>query len=369
MCQARLGDYLKRLKDDDYTIVLVGSVGAVPAVAASTVLWEMIEPYRDHIDTIRTASGSGVPLSIASTGVSADYIRRELCKLQIRDIVDDIGFFAEHNQGRNMLERIRDIKAYYVDAFRAARTIMNHVTDYVGIVQGDMMQQLLSRHLLTEQFLRTSPRLEVVATRDPQLTRHVFSHELTPHVPISQAVVASCAIRTVFAIRKIDGQGYIDAAQNDPIPLESVAEDHIRAGKNPEKLFILGTFVHTLDRRFMLPPNLFNRREHYDRGTHETLFAYQKKMLGYQGIRSRIFELDATSVALPPAEPFFDFPILGASLSGVRRVFAQLTQREHVERFLRSVSHYLYEQINMQHLPLYLAEFEEKMKQKVLKHT
>ncbi len=367
-CQSSVGDLLKRLKDKGYTIVLVGSVGAVPAIAASTLMWEAVEPFREHIDSVRTASGSGVPLSLATTGVPAEYIRRELGKLQIRDVIDDIGFFAEHNKGGNFFQRMRDVKAYYVDAFRAGRRIMEHVTDFVGIIQGEAMQKLLARFLISDQFLHTKPTLEVVATRDPQLSRHIFSHELTPHVPISRAVVASCAMRTIFSIQHIDGQGYIDAAQNDPVPLESVVEDHIRKGGDPQKLFILGTFVHTLDRRFNSSPNLFGRREHYDRGMNEALFYYQKRMIQYQGISHVIFEFDAAHVSLPRAEPFLEFPVLGPSLSGMRKLFATLTHRESVERFLRSISHLLYEQINLQHLPFYFEAFEHRFREKAEKH-
>ena len=247
--------------------------------------------------------------------------------------------------------------------------MMNHVTDYVGIIQGDVMQQLLARYLISDQFQSTSPTLEVVATRDPQCSRHIFSHQLTPQVPISQAVVASCAIRTVFSIRKIEGQGYIDAAQNDPVPLECVVDDHIRAGKDPDKLFIVGTFVHTFDRLLDIPPNLFGRREHYDRHANGKIFFYQKDKLVNQRIRFLIFELDATKVHLPPANPFSDFPVLGSSLSELRRLFAQLTHRESLERFLRSVSHYLYEQINLQHLSLYLESFEPRLMQKISRHV
>jgi predicted acylesterase/phospholipase RssA len=367
-CQASVGDLLKRLKDKGYTVVLVGSVGAVPAIAASTLLWEIVEPFRDHIDSVRTASGSGVPLSIATTGVPAEYIRHELCKLQIRDVVDDIGLFAEHNKGGNFFERMQDVRAYYVGAFRAARRVMDHVTDFVGIIQGEVMQQLLARQLTSEQFLHTKPSLEVVATRDPQLTRHVFSHTLTPHVSISRAVVASCAMRTIFSVQYIDGQGYIDAAQNDPVPLESVVDDHVRSGKDPNKLFILGTFVHTLDRTADLHAHLFGRREHYDRGTSEALFYYQKRILEYQHISHVVFEFNAANIALPPAEPFFDFPVLGPSLSLLRKALATLTHRESVEYFLRGVSHYLYEQMNLQHLPLYFDAFEPSIKQKIARH-
>src|SRR3989338_2006523 len=183
-----LGRFLRKLKEDGYTIYLVGSVGSIPAIAATLSLWKIVEPHRQYIDYIRAASGSGIPLSLAASGMTSAEIRETLLGLKIKDIVEDIGFFAENNQGEGILGMLRDLKDYYLRWIRAASIIINHMVDHrIGIVRGDNIKRLLEKTLRTNTFGNTSPPLEVVATLVKGSKTYIFSKETTPDIPISDA--------------------------------------------------------------------------------------------------------------------------------------------------------------------------------------
>lgn len=379
----RLGKFLQRLKQEEYTIAVVGSVGAIPAMASFLLLLELLEPYKDLIDSIRTASGSGIPGALFASGVATRTTREHLLSLSTEDVVEDIGLFAEYSEGKNMREQFRAMKAYYTAAYRAGTNIGNHLLDNRrGIVKGDKIEELLRTNLLSNRFEHTHPALEVVATRFfPPLEMPsgelvalplvVFSHNTTPDAPISQTVTASCAMRQIMKPRIIDSMGdvlFVDAAQKESIPLQSVLDDYERKGKNPEKFFILGSFVHTLPSA----PEAFHQlavSSFFDRDTYKTFFEHGERVLRYAKTPHLIFEFNAAKVELPPAEPFPDFPELGIGFRKLRKMFARFTQHSMIEKYLHGVAHFIYRELNMRHFSKYLYEFEPKLYDKVARHV
>ncbi len=364
----RMGELLKFLKENGYTVVVAGSVGAIPAMAAFLLLWEILEPHKQHIDVIRTASGSGIPGAFAASGMSAREIRERLLAITLKDIVEDIGLFAEHNEGQGFFGRLKDLKGYYFDAYKAASALMQHLTDGIGIVKGENIKRLLMENLLVNRFEQTYPKLEVVSTRFDTLDTFIFSHENTPNIAISDAVVASCAMRGVFAVQNVGGYEFVDAAHNESIPLKSTLIDHIKKGKDPKKLFIIGTFVHTSSRRRPEKLHSLSFDKHYSRDEHKKKFFDHRLILDYEGVPHLILELDAHHVSLPPPEPFPDFPEIGIGLRNLRKIIAKFFQKSQVEKYLRGVSIFLYEELNMGHLPNYINDFEHKITEKLNRH-
>ena len=365
--QKRMGEFLHNLKDNGYTVVLVGSVGAIPAIAASLSLWKVIEPHWNCIDSIRTASGSGIPMSLAASGVPASAIQERLTKLKLEDIVEDIGFFVEHTSAKGFFEKSRKIKNYYFSGLRGAFSIIKHLTDErIGIVKGDKIRTLLSENLCSDLFADMNPPFEVVATLlNSRANLSVFSRDTTPNVPVSNAVVASCAVRHIFAIQIIDGKKFIDAAQKESIPLLSVIDSHVAKGRNPKKLFIIGTFVHTLPLEELTAFH-FLRLEHYYPGNeHVDMFRKDLALARYTGAKTMIFELNAAGVALPSFNPFPEFPVFGKSFQEIRKAVAKFLQAEFLEKLLRGTSLYIYNELNMQHLPYYFDDFEAKLYEKI----
>ena len=362
----KLGEYLEHLKNTGHTIYLVGSVGSIPAIAAALSLWELVEPYKEFIDGIRAASGSGIPLSLAASGISAVKIREELLKLHLKDIVEDIGFFAEHNQGKGVLGKLRDLKAYYLHWFKAASTIVSHLVDHrIGIVRGENMKKLLDRNLLTNDFRVTSPPLEIVATLLEGSKTYIFSKETTPDISISEAVVASCAIRHIIAIQTIKGQKFVDAAQKESIPLLSVIDSHIKRGLDPKKLVIIGTFVHTLPREGPGAYHFLELEKYFTSSGHLELFRRDMEIAKLRGAKCMILEFNSTKVVLPSADPFTDFLEFGYGFRQLRKLVAAIFNKGQLEKLLRGVSIHLYKELNMQHLLYYLDLFDKTIEEKI----
>ncbi|MBI3632189.1 MAG: patatin-like phospholipase family protein [Candidatus Vogelbacteria bacterium] len=361
-----VGNFLKKLKEEGYTIYVVGSVGAIPAIAAALALWQLLEPYKEYIDGIRTASGSGIPLALAASGVSGDKIRKLLLGLHLKDVVEDIGFFAEHNETKSFFDNFRNLRAYFLAGFRAASTILKHLVDHrIGIISGENIKLLLDQGLKTNDFAKTSPPLEVVATLIDGSQTYVFSKDTTPKVKISEAIVASCAIRHIFALQTVHGQQFVDAAQKESIPILSVIDSHIKKGLDPSKLLIIGTFVHTLSRKSPSVFHFLEMEKYFTDASHHDTFRSHLELAGYRGAKCMILELDATNIELPHPDQFPDFMEFGAGFRRIRKIIASLFNKGLLEKILRGVSIYLYKEINMQHLPYYLDPFEKSIKKKL----
>ncbi|MBI5140535.1 MAG: hypothetical protein HZA94_03775 [Candidatus Vogelbacteria bacterium] len=361
-----LGRFLKKLKEHGYTIYVVGSVGALPAIAASLSLWRLLEPFRQYIDGIRTASGSGIPLSLAASGVSAEDIRKGLMRLHLRDVVEDIGLFAEHNESKGWLDYFKNLWAYYLSLVYSVSTILKHLVDHrVGIVRGENIEKLLDEGLKTNDFRQTSPPLEVVATLIDGSQTYVFSGETTPGVKISKAVVASCAIRHVFAIQMVNGKSFVDTAQKESIPLLSTIDSHVKRGRDPRKLFIIGTFAHTLRRDGPTAFDLAEMERYFTDAYQHDTFIRDLELAQHRGARCMIIEFDATNITLPNPDPFIDFVEFGAGFRRLRKIVASLFNRGLLEKILRGFSVYLYKEINMQHLFYYLSYFDRSVKEKI----
>ncbi|MBI2035693.1 MAG: patatin-like phospholipase family protein [Candidatus Liptonbacteria bacterium] len=357
---------LKKLKEDGHTIVLSGSIGAIPAIASSIIIWKLLEPYKNYFDAIRAASGSSIPLAFAATGMPPDEIRSKMSLITLKDVVEDIGLFAEHNEGKGLRGKLKDLIAYYTDAFNAAGILMRHLTDGVGIIKGDNMAKLIASNLPVNNFGNTYPKLEVVATDFNTLRPYIFSASTTPEVLISEAATASCAMRGIFMPRSIQGAEYIDAAQCEPLPLLSVLNSHLAKGLDPKKLFILGFFVHTFSRKAPEKRHYLALDRHYGRAAHKDLFQLHKQILHHHGVKFIILELDTEKVVLPPPEEFPDLSDLGINWRGIRKLFARFANKSQVERLLRGVSIFLYEEINLRHLPCFIEALEPEINRKLL---
>ncbi|MBI3633335.1 MAG: hypothetical protein HY226_03535 [Candidatus Vogelbacteria bacterium] len=344
----------------------MGSVGAIPAIAASLSLWEILEPYRQYIDGIRTASGSGIPLSLAASGVEAKEIRKRLVGLHLKDVVEDIGFFAEHNETKRFLDNFRNLIAYYVSGWRASSTILRQLGDHrTGIVRGENIKKLLDQGLSTNDFAKTSPPLEVVATLIEGSRIYIFSKDTTPDVSISDAVVASCAIRHIVAIQTVNGQQFVDAAQKESIPILSIIDSHIKKGGDPKKLVIIGTFAHTLPRKAPSVFHFLEMEKYFSNASHHDIFKRDLELAGYRGAKCLILELDATNIRLPDPDPFPDFMEFGAGFRRLRKIIASFFNKGLLEKILRGVSIHLYKEMNMQHLPYYLNQFDRTIRKKL----
>ena len=332
-------------------------------------MWQKVEPYKKYIDGIRAASGSTIPLSLAASGLETEKIKEALFKLELKDVVEDIGFFAEHNQGRGMLGKIRDLKAYYLRWFEAASTIVNHLVDHrIGIVRGENIRKLLDQNLYTNDFKKTSPPLEITATQIEGSKTYIFSGETTPDVSISEAAVASCAIRHIIAIQTIKGQKFVDAAQKESIPILSVIDSHIKRGLDPKKLFIIGTFVHTLPRQGPGAFHFLEMEKYFTSAWCQDLFYRDLEIARYRGVKCFILEFNAANIILPEANPFPDFLEFGSEFRKVRKLVAAIFNRSQLEKLLRGVSIHLYKELNMQHLPFYLDLFERTIQDKIDRH-
>ncbi len=358
------------MKEDGYYICFVSGVGSVAAIAASQLMWEQLEPYKNYINSIRAASGSTIPLSLAASGMRAAEIRKNLLKLHIKDLVEDIGFFAEHNQDEGIFGKMRDLRAYYLRWFGATKTIVNHLVDHrIGIVRGENIKKLLDEHLCTNDFNKTSPPLEIVATQLEGSKTYIFSGETTPDVSISEAVVASCAIRHIIAIQNIKGRQFVDAAQKESLPILSVIDSHINHGNDPKKLLIIGSFVHTLPRQGPSAYHFLEMEKYYSSSGHSDLFRKDMEIAKYKyATKCLILEFDSTNVSLPSPDPFPEFLEFGAGFRQIRKLFAAIFNRVQLEKLLRGVSIHLYKELNMQHLPCYLELFERNLQGKINRH-
>lgn len=367
---SKTGELLRKLKDAGYTVVVSGCVGGVPAMASGVLMWRVLENHKKYIDAIRTSSGSGIPYALATTGMSSEEIERKLCALELRSFVEDIGLFAEHNQAKGLIGAVNDLIAYYVDAYNAGSVVVRNLTDYRGIIIGDLMCRELARNLTTNSFVDTFPKFEVVACRLKGFVPTVFSAETTPHVSISEAVTASSSIYQVFRPRRIDGVEYVDGAEYEAMPLRSIVDSHIRRGLNPEKLFILGLFVHRAPWRIPDRRHVLAMDEYRATFRHQDNFKDHLEDLRYdirfRGVKYIMLEVDATDVSIPSPEPFPALWELGGTLRRIRKLFAKLMNKGQVERLLRGVSIFLYNELNPQHLPYYLDSFNKKLEKKLL---
>lgn len=362
-----LENFFIKLKEGGYTIYAVGSVGSIPAIAAALSLLHVIGPLRKYLTAARLGSGATIPWSLWASGISSEIVRKMLTRLHLKDVVEDIGFFAEHNETKSWLDYIRNLLAYYLSLIYSARTILKHLIDHrVGIVRGDNIRKLLEEGLMTNDFTKTSPPLEIVATGIAGSKIQVFSGETTPEVKISDAVVASCAIRHVFAIQTINGKNFVDAAQKEAVPLLSVIDSHIARGGDPNKLFIIGTFVHTLQREEPTEYHYMETDRYFSNGEHTDKFRAHLELATYRGAKCMIIEFDATNVVLPSASPFRDLiEEFGVGFRRLRKIIASLFNSGLLEKVLRGVAIHLYREINMQHLPYYLDKFDATIEDKI----
>lgn len=364
-----IGKFLKEYHDKGYTIVFSGCVGSVKAMGAAIPFWKLLEPHASNISAIRTASGSGIPLSLAASGVSANEIALKLPTVPFKDFIEDIGLFAEHNTGVHFWNHIDNVISYYVDGYYTARAIIKHLTSGTGIVTGEKLKELLAKNLKSNNFRDTHPSLEVMATRLGSSLPFTFSKNTTPDVPISEAVTASCAITEFFKTQLINGVMYVDAALAEPLPLISIVNDHVRSGKDPEKLLIIGFFVHTFPNKEpdLDKQHIFAMKKHYATAHYRKDFGRDRKMLDYQKIKNIIIELNALSVQVPIHDPFPELYELGRGFRMIRKFVAKIARKKEIERLLRGVTIFLYEEMNLAHLPYYMDAFRPVIEEKFIK--
>jgi len=88
-----------------------------------------------------------------------------------------------------------------------------------GFIHGHAIRARLERSIGEVRFEQLARPLHVVATRFDTLERTVFSAG-----QVSDAVLASCAIPSVFVPVKLDGETYIDGGIADPLPVDVLRE-------------------------------------------------------------------------------------------------------------------------------------------------
>ncbi|MEY4201913.1 MAG: hypothetical protein RLZZ265_3653 [Verrucomicrobiota bacterium] len=88
-----------------------------------------------------------------------------------------------------------------------------------GFIHGTAIQKRLERSIGEARFEQLPRPLSVVTTRFDTLERTVFSVG-----KVSSAVLASCAIPSVFVPVRLDGENYIDGGVSDPLPVDVLRE-------------------------------------------------------------------------------------------------------------------------------------------------
>lgn len=88
-----------------------------------------------------------------------------------------------------------------------------------GFIHGNAIQKRLERSIGEARFEQLARPLSVVTTRFDTLERTVFSVG-----KVSPAVLASCAIPSVFVPVRLDGETYIDGGVSDPLPVDVLRE-------------------------------------------------------------------------------------------------------------------------------------------------
>ena len=161
---------------------------------------------------------------------------------------------------------------------------------------------------------------------------------------------------------------YEDAAKSEPLPLRSIVEDHIKSGLDPDKLIIIGFFVHTF--RNVAPPpsrrHMLAMNHHNGTSEHRDKFFDHKLILDFMKIKHIIIEFNSTNVQ-PPMPPFPELQGLGTGLRKARKIFAKMLNATELERLLRGVAIFLYQEINTEHIPYYLDSFDKVAEEKLIK--
>lgn len=88
-----------------------------------------------------------------------------------------------------------------------------------GFIHGQAVKGRLERSIGDVRFEQLARPLRVVATRFDTLERVVFGTG-----GVSAAVLASCAIPSVFVPVRLDGETYIDGGVSDPLPVDVLRE-------------------------------------------------------------------------------------------------------------------------------------------------
>lgn len=88
-----------------------------------------------------------------------------------------------------------------------------------GFIHGRAIRERLERSIGEARFEQLTRPLHVVATRFDTLERVVFSAG-----QVSPAVLASCAIPSVFVPVQLNGDTYIDGGVSDPLPVDVLRE-------------------------------------------------------------------------------------------------------------------------------------------------
>jgi len=362
--------FLEEAEEKGYTVYFVGPAGSIPAMAISLCLWKIFEPFRHLIHYIRACSGACLIMVPAAIGITSLVIEKIFRALRhLRNVVENIGFFAEYNQGTNLRGKLKDLWSYFTYGwFKATMTFWRHMADHrVGIVQGEHIKNLLRKIVKNATFKDAKPTLEIVATKDGSAEPYIFSEETTPNVTLWDATVASCAIEHLFAIQKIDDDYFVDAAAVETVPIESVIKSHIARGLDPKKLLIIGAVVHTLEKSDVF--HAFTRQKSNSSTTQKRNFELEKDLaINRYGTKLLMLEFDANKVILPPAEPFAEFEELGKGFRFLRKLIAMIFNREAHDKFLRGIGIHLYKEINPAHFKLYLDHFEKIVDDKLERH-
>ncbi|MFM8468514.1 MAG: patatin-like phospholipase family protein [Limisphaerales bacterium] len=88
-----------------------------------------------------------------------------------------------------------------------------------GFINGRAIRERLERSIGAVRFEQLARPLRVVTTRFDTLERVVFDTGA-----VSPAVLASCAIPSVFVPVRLDGETYIDGGVSDPLPVDVLRE-------------------------------------------------------------------------------------------------------------------------------------------------
>lgn len=332
----------ERLKKKGYTIVASGSVGSVKSIAARLIFWKVFEPFIKSIDEIWCESGSTFVDPCIATGMSESEIRAKCFSLMLKDVVVDRG------------------------VLRAIQEILQHFSEYRGIDSGDLMKYVLAKTLPSDNFYDASPKLRIVASKLNGIIPTVFSENTNPPVKISDAAVASSAIKNIIAPQVINGEEYIDAAEYEPIPLRTVLEEHIKNGGDPRKLFIIGTFIHSFPREAPRPGerDYFKMQPYFSSFQQLHYYRSSRREVALRGVKTLIFEFDATKVVIPN-DSFTALPLFGKGIRTTKKILGRITKRRYPEKLLKGITDYFDRELNPQHIHYYCEAFENGIDKKI----
>lgn len=215
-------------KRQNFHIYVALAVGYIKGMAAALDLYktlDLIPNVRELIDGVFTGSGSNPPSSIWCTGSTAAKGEEVLRMITFGDTIG--------TQKISLRYLLANLRKHGLLPSPAAPLTVEHI------------EKLARRLLPTNSFDACKPDLFIIATKLQSAWEPVvFSKFSIPTVPISQAQAASLAVEFIFEPYQIGNELYIDAAEAEPLAIQTIIEYHTKQRGLPlEKLFILALVV------------------------------------------------------------------------------------------------------------------------------